>query len=118
MSIDAIQAKKQINRIALWTGVSNLLLVVFLLFGLPIFESPENEMHRLSGSGGPVLIAAFLAIIIALPSLAHVVLALTVRKKVAPKPGGISGFDAVLVTFSIGLFIVVILLTRAVAGMA
>ena len=101
MSELPIEGKKQINRVALGTGLLNLVLSMLLLCG-QLFENSENAVHRMAGSGSTLFISWFLGIIIGGSAILHTVLALALKRKPGPRSNGAKVRDTFLVLFSAG----------------
>jgi hypothetical protein len=109
------QGKKQINRVALGTGLLNLVLSILLLCG-QLFESQENAAHRMAGSGSMLFISWFLGIIVGGAAILHTILALALKRKPVPRSNGAKVRDTFLVLFSVGYLWLAISLTLAVSG--
>ena len=107
--------KKRINLIAIGTGLFNLLMATLLFCG-QLFESPENAIHRLAGSGSQLILGMFVGVISGGASIVHIFLALALRRKTDANSRSITVLNYIFVIFSVGLLILTISIISAVAS--
>ena len=115
MEIQKNKSSKQINRVALGTGLLNLVLSILLLSS-QLFESPENAAHRMAGSGSTLFISWSLGLLVGGASIVHTILALKLKKEPGDRYNGGIVRDTFLVVLSGGYLWIAISLILKVAG--